>query len=329
MSDHYFTPSLLLIVVVISVAALVSVMTVAIVLCVGNSAVEEQHDKGAKKRSRRSIFAKGRFSKRGEVFQHPLFLTQREHLGVSLERIDDLEKAEDHVKPGKAENGVMRNGKVKKPDNSKEKKPQQKGINQKDLASSTDKKTNPPSGKTKDPKLKHDKGTADITKSGKEKVNVTQDVERNEVVLRNKHLSASCVEPIVQKPAASETISLTTNNAYGSNPNVRPNSAYVVADPEKKEALNKRVSLPVKDMSFEQNPSYLQLPDGSSNEELEYSYVPTTIHSKSSTFPMEKSRSNNYPAEAIGIYVEMDMDQGERASSGNFTTSQIEEDTYI
>ena len=184
---------------------------------------------------------------------------------------------------------------------------------------------NPRGGKTKDPKLDEH----DSTKFGQEiKVSVAQDVEHNEVVLRNGQLSASCVKSIVQKPAEYETISLTTNNAYGSNPNVEPNSAYFVADPEKKKALNKRVSLSVEDMSFEKNPSYQQIPDGSRNEEVEYSYVLTTINSKSS-FPMKKSRSNDYPAEAIGIYVEMDMDQGECVSSGNFSTSQIEEDTYI
>ena len=191
--------------------------------------------------------------------------------------------------------------KVKKRDNSKDRKTPQKGIYQKDLASSSsDKKVdmNLPSGKTIDPKFKHDNFTD----------------------------SASCVEPIVQKVAGSETISLTTNDAYGSNPNVKPNSAYFFADPEKKKALNKHVSLSVEDMSFEKNPSYLQLSDVSPNGEEEYSYVPST---KSSTSPMEKFRSNSHPPEAIGMYIEMDMAQGGNVSSGDFPISQKEEDTYI
>ena len=314
----------------------------------------------------------------GELFQHPLFVSQRQNLTVDIEvqssneteaalrtnsgvpnGIQNAGKVEnDCIKTSDAESGTKNKTSI---DNDKKKSvtkstslPNAIDRNKKGDAKSAKKSHLHHSVSTSDQPHKHEtesksKQTIDhVNNCGKKTDAVTNTRKVNKepiclevIVKRSTACTLDLSKPdnisLMTNSAYGSTsslrlnstspeihlvedgnnhISLMTNNAYESSLNLRPNSCYMISDIEKQ--------LPIRNkhgMSFERNPSYLQLPNDLSDMHSEddddtYSYV--SVHPKTSTWPSVLRDTDLPPIDINGIYVDLDHSfQEEKAPLSN------------
>ena len=277
---------------VVAVVVISIVIVVAVLVC-------RSRTKHKEKSSRKSIFNKFRSTKRGELFRHPIFISQRQNLCVD----EECNHAQTENKKNFTESTIS----------AKTEKSNSKSTSGEDTK-----------GKQNDPDKK-----ADNVPEKKENEYVEEDEKPNRISLKKdleqvKNGENLPIEVDVLSPETPvNTFGLTANASYGAVAHPRALSTPNLST--ERLQINKRASLPIGSIDevsippkipVERNPSYLHVSQSTSEEEMEecegdYSYV------KSDTIPAFKKKI----PKQVEIYIEM-----EKNHNGTLLTKTSDED---